>query len=190
MDYYRVSTFKDVNYQKMLLDYQRWFAGRAVIIKTNYRPLAEFKVVFAATDLPHLMGWQKVINRSAYASRILKQINSGTMTVETTRRHQNFPLIKNRLLNYNYLHEIFWLNNPNICVMTSDMKPNPLRLDIVFYKEQSEKSQIVILGLRKKPGLASFVPTTLHTESMKNNRYMRRRRTSIKSMEWLPRRES
>ncbi len=66
--------------------------------------------------------------------------------------------------------------------MTSNIKPNPLRLDIVFLKEFPAED--LILGLREiRPGSRKFTPTTLHTES-KHNRYAKNRRTSMNSIEF------
>lgn len=84
------------------------------------------------------------------------------------------------------MHEIFWDANSNVCVMTSDMKPNPLRLDIVFFKDTSPR-EIVVLGLRRAKGMNYFVPTTLHAEKKRDNQYLLRRKTSITSIKWMPR---
>lgn len=186
MDYYHVKNVNDIDYKKILDDYRRWFSGRIVELTTNYKLLQDFKVIFNDSDLPHLMGWQKIISKRNYAGHIIDLVDSGAFTVKTSRKNQNFPRIKNRLLNYNFMHEIFWDANSNVCVMTSDMKPNPLRLDIVFFKDTSPR-EIVVLGLRRAKGMNYFVPTTLHAEKKRDNQYLLRRKTSITSIKWMPR---
>lgn len=186
MEYYHVKSVKDINYQKILNDYRKCFSGRVARLTTNYKLLENFSVLFSDNDLPHLMGWQKVIDRRNYAGRIINLVDNGQFTFTISRKHHNFFKIKNRLLHYNFLHEVFWEDDPNVCVMTSDMKPNPLKLDIVFFKH-TQPSEIVVLGLRRDKNMNFFVPTTLHTEVSKNNTYLRRRKTNIKTITWLPR---
>lgn len=186
MNYYHVSSLKDINYKRILDDYRFYFSGRVAELTTNYKLLQDFKVRFSDSDLPHLMGWQKVVNKRNYAGRLIKLVDDNKLTLENSRKHHNFIKIKSRMLNYNFLHEIFWEKDPNVCVMTSNMKPNPLKLDIVFFKNTKPR-EIVILGLRRAKGMNFFVPTTLHTEVSKNSPYLLRRKTSIKSIKWLPR---
>lgn len=186
MNYYHINGLKDINYKKILEDYRRFFSGRAAELKTNYKLIEDFKVLFSDSDLPHLMGWQKIVNKKNYAGRLIKLVDNNELTLENSRRHYNFNKVKSRMLNYNFLHEVFWENDPNVCVMTSDMKPNPLKLDIVFFKNTNPR-EIVVLGLRRAKGMNFFVPTTLHTEVSKNSLYLLRRKTSIKSIKWLPR---
>lgn len=167
----------------MLDDYRRWFSGRLIVLKTNYKLLKHFTVVFNERDLPHLMGWEKIVDKESFAKHIIKLVDSQRLTFQNSRHHRNFYKIKSRMLNYNFLHEVFWKNNPDVCVMTSSMKPNPLRLDIVFVKNTNPR-EIVVLGLRKRKSMDSFVPTTLHTESARNNPYLLRRKTRIVAAHW------
>lgn len=62
------------------------------------------------------------------------------------------------------------------------MKPNRLRLDIVFVYNKANES--VVLGFRKDRIMDYFVPTTLHTEKL-DNQYNHRRRTRITNMKWI-----
>lgn len=185
MDYYHVNSVTDINYKKMLDDYHNYFSGRIAELTTNYKLLLDFKVLFSDSDLPHLMGWQKVVDKKNYAGHIIQLMDNKKLTLTSSRKHHNFNKIKNRLLNYNFLHEVFWEADPNVCVMTSDMKPNPLKLDIVFFKNTKPR-EIVVLGLRRAKGMNYFVPTTLHTEVSRNNPYLLRRKTSVRSITWLP----
>lgn len=185
MEYYQVRKANDINYKDILKDYRQWFSGRIAIVQTNYKPLASFKVYFSDTDLPHLLGWEKVVHKKAYATRLLQLVDQGLLTYQSSRKDQNFNRIKTRLLNYNFLHDIFWDRSQNVCIMAMNMKPNRLRLDVVFYKHTKPR-EIVVLGLRRNKNMDHFIPTTLHTESAKNNAYLLQRKTSIKSIEWLP----
>lgn len=68
--------------------------------------------------------------------------------------------------------------------MTRDMKPNNMKLDVVFYEEKTE--EFVVLGLRKEIDAEYFVLTTLYTTGKSNCPYNYRRKTNIKSIEWQP----
>lgn len=102
MNYYRVNSLKDINYKKILDDYRSCFSGRVVELTTNYKLLQDFKVRFSDSDLPHLMGWQKVVNKRNYAGRLIKLVDDNKLTLENSRKHHNFIKIKSRMLNYNF----------------------------------------------------------------------------------------
>ena len=108
MDYYHVNSVTDINYKKMLDDYHNCFSGRIAELTTNYKLLLDFKVLFSDSDLPHLMGWQKVVDKKNYAGHIIQLMDNKKLTLTSSRKHHNFNKIKNRLLNYNFLHEVFW----------------------------------------------------------------------------------
>lgn len=184
MRHIEINKFIDINYLEILDDYQQNFAGKKICIYTNYKVLDKFLVSFDILNLPHLMGWQKIMDKGAYSSNIIKMIKNTDLTLSNSRRHSNFFKIKDRLLNYTFLYDIFYSESDNICVMTSNMKPNKLKLDIVFYKEKDPK-HIVVLGLRKNKESTYFVPTTLHVELTKNNPYLYRRKTKIERLEWI-----
>ena len=80
MDYYHVKNVNDIDYKKILDDYRRWFSGRIVELTTNYKLLQDFKVIFNDSDLPHLMGWQKIISKRNYAGHIIDLVDSGAFT--------------------------------------------------------------------------------------------------------------
>lgn len=184
MKHYEVKNSFQINYKKILDDYRKNFSNRRALIRTNYKPLEEFIVTFNTRDLPHLMGWEKIVDKRSYANNIVKLIDNEKLIYSNSRHHRNFHKIKDRMFNYEFLYEIFWEHNHDVCVMTSDMKPNPQKLDIVFFKQSSPR-EIIVLGLRKRYNMESFVPTTLHTESIKGNQYLLRRRTRIKSIQWI-----
>ena len=171
----------DINFLDILNDYKTLFNGKRVSIETNYKKISNFKVHFNTRDLPHLMGWDKIVDKKSNATNLIKFVSKESLTLETSKNHRKFHEAKNRMLNYNFIHDIFIHKNVNVCVMTSDMKPNPQRLDIVFYREKQHEA--VMLGLRKEEKMGYFVPTTLHTPKLQNN-YNGRRRTSIKTIDW------
>lgn len=171
----------DINFLDILNDYKIMFNGKRVSIETNYNHLSNFKVHFNTKDLPHLMGWDKIVSKKSRATHLIKHIETESLTYETSKSHHRFNESKKRMLNYNFIHDIFIHKNLNVCVMTTDMRPNPQRLDIVFYREKQHEA--VILGLRKEEKMGYFVPTTLHTPTLQNN-YNGRRRTSIRTMNW------
>jgi len=181
--YLQILSVSDINYKAILQDYRNHFHGNAVAVETNFKPLERFKVVFNERDLPHLMGWEKISkNGTGSATKIIRAIDHDDFTLERTKAHHNFNKIKTRMLHYNFLYDVFLEKNINACVMTSDMKPNRLRLDIVFYQEI--KNEAIILGLRKDKHMDVFVPTTLHTETLKNP-YHFRRRSRVKRISWI-----
>lgn len=179
-----INSLKDIDYYKILNDYRDNFSDKIALITTNYKKLSEFKVSFDEKNLPHLMGWQKVSGKNSSATSIIRMIESYKFIFSKTRHNPEFFRIKDRLLNYEFLYDVFYQEDTNVCVMTRDMKPNPLKLDIVFYKIKDPK-RIVVLGLRRNKNTDYFVPTTLHVEKNKNNQYLNRRKTNIKNLEWL-----
>ena len=67
-------------------------------------------------------------------------------------------------------------------VVTRDMIPNTMKLDIVFMKDNKNKD--IILGLRKDMNTDYYVPTTLYQVKGKNNPFRYRKRTFIKKIYW------
>lgn len=177
----KIETFNDINYRKILEDYEYHFCQTMAIIHTNYKKLESFNVYFESKQLPHLMGWDKILNSKLQPKRINSLIKKGEITVESTRKHKNFNEAKRRMTSYNYFHNIFIWQKEKICVMTNDMSPNSMKLDVVFYKEN--RREATILGLRKAGKMDYFVPTTLHNRSLRNP-FAKRRRTFIKSVDW------
>ncbi|WP_204121493.1 MULTISPECIES: PBECR4 domain-containing protein [Levilactobacillus] len=178
-----ISSGTDIDFKMILEDYRACFSGHKVHLTTNYNQLSQFDIVFSENQLPHLMGWEKVKGRgSKSASAIITEVDSGTWTLSDAKKNQRWHEAKKRMLNYNIMHRIFLDQDLVPMVLTSDMKPNRLKLDIVFVANKAHES--VILGFRKSKDKDFFVPTTLHTESL-NNSYNLRRRTKISSLEWV-----
>ena len=178
-----IGSSADIDFKMILEDYRTCFSGHKIHITTNYNQLSQFNIVFSENQLPHLMGWEKIKSKgSKSASAIIKAVESETWTVKDAKKNQRWHEAKKRMLNYNILHRIFLDQDLVPMVLTSDMKPNRLKLDVVFVANRVHES--VILGLRKAKGSDIFVPTTLHTEVL-NNEYNSRRRTIIKSLKWI-----
>ncbi|WP_051258569.1 PBECR4 domain-containing protein [Atopococcus tabaci] len=177
----KIRGLSDINYYNLLEDYKKHFCGNLVTFETNYKLLESFDVFFEPKQLPHLLGWDKILSSKMGAGKIIKLVEGEKITLESTRKHHRFPEARKRMENYNFLHEIFIHTSQKVCIMTRDMKPNSMKLDIVFYKE--DEKEATILGLRKDYRMDYFVPTTLHTKSL-NNQFSRRKRTSIKKVIW------
>lgn len=171
---------KEINYKNILSDFQKNFDNKVCVIETNYKKLNQIKVLFKTTQLPHLMGFHKITNGSA--TKIIKRINDESFTFENTKHHPNFFQIQDRLLGYSFLKEIFYDHKTEVMIVTRDMKPNTMRLDIVFFK--NEKNKDIILGLRKESNTPYFVPTTLYKTKTSRNLFRNRRRTKINKIYW------
>lgn len=172
----------NINFKALLEDYRQNFANKRVRITTNYNLLSSVDISFSENNFPHLMGWQKVINKNNSSKKIIQKVDNGNFNLKIAQRHYKWNDIKSRMVNYNVLHDIFLEQNVNVFVLTRDMKPNNLNLDIAFVINKEKES--VILGFRKNRSNDLFFPTTLHTENL-HNQYNRRRRTRITSMKWI-----
>ena len=84
MNYYHVNNVNDINFKNILNDYRQCFSGRIAKLTTNYKLLNDFKVLFSDSDLPHLMGWQKVVNKGKYAGNIIKLVDNNKLTFESS----------------------------------------------------------------------------------------------------------
>ncbi|WP_300558729.1 PBECR4 domain-containing protein [Companilactobacillus sp.] len=175
-----VANEQDINFKAMMEDYSHNFAGRMVRVETNYNLLSSFVVSFNIRDFPHLMGWNKL--RRKRATELIKDVQQFRLTKDNSRSNHNWHQVSQRMLSYNFLHRIFYDQDIDACVLTRDMKPNRLKLDIVFLHER--KKDCIVLGLRKSKNQNVFVPTTLHVEKL-NNEYEYRRKTRINKIEWV-----
>jgi len=175
-----ISNEKDINFKNILNDYRDNFAGHTVKVETNYNLLSSFRISFNLSDLPHLMGWNKLSRKRA--TELIKDVDNLKLTKESARKNHYWHQVSQRMMSYNFLNRIFLDQDIDACVLTSDMKPNKLKLDIVFMFSRSK--DCVVFGLRKPSNMDTFVPTTLHVEPL-NNPYKYRRKTSVKNISWL-----
>ena len=104
------------------------------------------------------------------------------MTAQNIRKHHNFGSqdIKNRILLYPFLYEVFTDQKIKVCIPMENEKPNPMKLDCVFTK--MGRKEEIILGLRRDHEDGIFKPTTLH--SNKRPRYTLMKRSKVKSIIW------
>ncbi|WP_054690897.1 PBECR4 domain-containing protein [Fructilactobacillus florum] len=103
-----ISDESSIDFKEMLNDYRHLFAGRKVVITTNYNLLSELVIYFDVNNLPHLMGWSKVRNKNKSATRIIKDIDCGKFTKKSAKKSPLWEDIRKRNLNYNLLHRIFF----------------------------------------------------------------------------------
>lgn len=175
-----ISNIDDINFKDILIDYKNIFDGHHVKVETNYNLLSSFIISFNLNDLPHLMGWNKLSRRRA--TQIIKDVNELKLTKQSSRSNHNWHQVSQRMLSYNFLTRIFLDQDIKVCILTRDMKPNRLKLDIVFTYPRTK--DCIVFGLRKPKNRDEFIPTTLHIEPL-NNPYKYRRKTTVKKIEWL-----
>ncbi|WP_260442636.1 MULTISPECIES: PBECR4 domain-containing protein [Listeria] len=182
-NFYLCCETNHIHLLNILNDYIDNFHNKDIVIHTNYKKLEVIKIHFHKNDLPHLLGWDKSSSLNS-AKKICDAISKEKITHKSIKKHHRYSESKKRMLQYNFLHEIFFHGGINACVMTMDMKPNNMNLDVVFYEEKIE--EFVVLGLRKRIDTGFFVLTTLHTTGKSNCPYNYRRKTRIKFIEWQP----
>ena len=178
----KIETYKDVVLKDLLNDYRCTFHKHTCKLKTNYKKLPEFEIFFHEDGVPHLLGLHYV-STIKYASGIIKDIDSGKMTSKSIQKQPNFGEkdLRNRILLYPFLHDVFVDQKLKICVPVENMKPNPLRLSCVFTELRGKEE--VILGLRKDKTDGMFKPTTLH--SNKHLKYTKMKPSKIEEIEWV-----
>ena len=175
-----IDSQKDINFKAMLDDYTSNFAGKRVEVRTNYNLLSSFVISFNRNDFPHLMGWNKL--RKKRATLLLSDVDNLRLTKENSRTNNKWHEVSQRMLSYNFLHRIFYDQDIEACVVTRDMKPNRLLLDIVFLYPRTK--DCIVFGLRKAKDRNEFIPTTLHIERLRND-YELRRKTRVNQIKWI-----
>lgn len=178
--YLQINNIEDVDFQSILNDYIDIFTRQYIVIETNYKKLSEIKIVFAKHDIHHLLGFHKIQDSDINATKTLSKILEGTLNLENARRHPNFGEVKNRLINYNFLHHCFVDQSVKLCVVVNS-PPNPQGLSVVFIDKH--KNENVLLGLKKARGRDYYVPATLYVMN-DSNVYTRKRRSNVKSISW------
>lgn len=173
--------YNDVVLANILNDYRCNFHGKSCRVLTNFKGLSQFEVAFYEEGLPHLIGLHYV-GKNKVGNRILQDIDSGKMTSQTIRNHHNFGAqdIKNRIMLYPFLYEVFTDQKIKVCVPMENERLNPMKLDCVFTKMRSKEE--IVLGLRRDRKDGIFKPTTLH--SNKRPRYTLMKRSKVKSIIW------
>lgn len=176
------SNYGEVDLQELFTDFHQNFHERTCLVSTNYAQLRQFKVSFFDDGLPHLLGLHYVIHQRA-GSRIHRMIQNGEVTSSSIQRHSNFGQkdIKNRIMLYPFLYDVFFEKKIKVCVPTENMKPNPLRLSCVFTEKRNREE--VVLGLRRDKIDGIFKPATLHMS--KYMTYSKMKCSKITAIQWL-----
>ncbi|MDG3141466.1 PBECR4 domain-containing protein [Streptococcus suis] len=168
-----------MNLKDIVDDYELNFCNKKCEITTNYKELPTFLVYFEINDLYHLLGIHKLKTKYR-ATNWIKAVKSDSFILSKYSKHPNFREVIPRINNYNFLYEIFYQFQVNVCVLEKDLSRNTMELSIVFYKDDSKK--IVVIGL-KKDRTGVFRVATLHES--RTNKYKSIRYTMIKSINWL-----
>lgn len=178
--YLQINSLYDVNFQEILNDYIENFTKRYLIIETNYKKVPNIDIRFDKRDIHHLLGLHKVQDSNINATNTLSKILEGTLTINSIKKHHQFDEIKNRLLNYNFLHHCFINQSVKLCIIVKN-KPNPQQLDVIFIDKYNNKN--VLLGFKKARGRNYYVPSTMY-EVNNSSVYLRKARSNIKTITW------
>lgn len=178
-----MKSYRDVVLIRILDDYRCNFHGKSCVITTNYVGLKEFTVSFHEDDLPHLIGLHYV-SKERRAGKIIKEIDNGKLTAKSIMNHSEFGAkdIKNRILLYPFIHEVFVKQSIKLCVPMENVKPNNMKLICVFTKWDSNLKEEIILGLKRDHQNGIFKIATLH--SRKKAHYTCLKCSKVLSMIW------
>lgn len=179
-EYLKINSLSDVDFQSILNDYIEFFTRRYIKLGTNYKKVSEIEIRFAKHDIHHLLGLHKVQDSNVNATRTLTKILEGTLTVDSIKNHSEFNDIRNRLINYNFLHHCFIDQSIKLCVIVQN-EPNPQKLSVVFI--DNYRNLNFLLGLKKARGRDFYVPATMY-EMNDSSVYQKKRRSNINSMTW------
>ncbi|AXP51772.1 hypothetical protein M6K188_0401 [Staphylococcus aureus] len=178
--YLKINSENDVDLQDILNDFINCFCKGYVEIKTKYKLLPIFKINFHKNNLPHLLGLHYT-HKKVSAKKIIGRIAEGKITHESIKKHYEYSNIKDRLINYNFLHKCFIDKEIRLCVIVPKNSINPQKIDVAFIDDKT--SQVMILGLRKSNNNDFYSPATMYVLG-KNSSYRRMRRTHVISIEW------
>ncbi|GJF55836.1 PBECR4 domain-containing protein [Staphylococcus argenteus] len=178
-NYYKVQNINDINLQMLLSDYIENFTRQKLIIHTTYDKLKEIEVRFNKRNIHHLLGLHKVHNNNA--TKTLQNILEGKLTIKEIKKHHNFGEIRNRLLNYNFLHKCFIDKEIKLCIIPQEKNKNPQRLAVVFIDYYNDVNMLI--GLKLDNSQNYYIPATMY--QMNNSSiYNRTKRTRITKIEW------
>lgn len=180
-DYYRVEKINDIDLQMLLNDYIDFFTKRKLIVKTTYFKLEQFEIRFNKRDIHHLLGFHKVKNKNVNATKTLQLILEGKLTIKDIKTHHNFGEIRNRLLNYNFLHKCFIDQEINLCVIPKEKRKNPQSLAVLFIDDYNNINMMI--GLKLDKSGRYYVPATMY-QINDSSVYQRTKRTRITNMWW------
>lgn len=164
---------------EILNDYKINFCNRMCCIETTYKEMKFIHVYFSKTDLHHLLGLHKIL--SGNATQIIRGIEDGNITKNQIKKHKNFGMIRSRIDNYKFIHEVFFKKNVELCIVEKDITSNTMFLNLIIYKKKGY--EIVVLGLKKSNKTDIYYLATLHKTY--ENKYQNARKTKIINIKWL-----
>ncbi|UXR54474.1 PBECR4 domain-containing protein [Staphylococcus schleiferi] len=180
-DYYKVEKINDINLQMLLNDYIEVFTKRKLIVKTSYFKLEQLEIRFNKRDIHHLLGFHKIQNKKVNATKTLQLILEGNLTISEIKAHHNFGEIRNRLLNYNFLHKCFINQEISLCVIPKESSKNPQNLSVLFIDKYNNINMMI--GLKLDSRGRYYVPATMY-QINDSSIYQRTKRTRITNMWW------
>lgn len=180
-NYYLVSNINEINLQMIVNDYIHFFTNQKLIIRTTYKKLEKIEVRFNKRDIHHLLGFHKVQERNNNATKTLQNILEGKLTIDSIKKHPNFGEMRNRLLNYNFLHKCFIEKEIKLCIIPVDSNRNPQKLSVVFVDYYNNTN--MLLGLKSDYTNTYYIPATMY--QMNNSSiYNKTKRTKIIDISW------
>ena len=180
-DYYEIENINDIDLRMLLNDYIEFFTKRKLIVKTSYNKLEKFEVRFSKRDIHHLLGFHKVQDSKNNATKTLQGILGGKLTVKEIKKHRRFGEIRNRLLNYNFLHKCFIDQEVKLCVIPKESRKNPQELAVIFIDYHRDINMLI--GLKLDTRGIYYVPATMY-QINDSSAYHRTKRTRIIEMVW------
>ncbi|MBJ6292105.1 hypothetical protein JGU37_03935 [Staphylococcus aureus] len=180
-DYYKVEKIDDIDLQMLLNDYIEFFTKRKLIVKTTYYKLEQFEIRFNKRDVHHLLGFHKIQNKKVNATKTLQLILEGNLTIKDIKKHHNYGEVRNRFLNYNFLHKCFINQEVDLCVIPKEERKNPQNLAVVFIDHHNDVNMMIGLKLDKTGSY--YVPATMY-QINNSSIYQRTKRTKITNMCW------
>ena len=178
-NYYKIDNINDIDLQMLLSDYIENFTRQKLIITTTYDKLKEIEIRFNKRNIHHLLGLHKVQNNNA--TKTLQNILEGKLTINVIKKHHNYGEIRNRLLNYNFLHKCFINKEIKLCVIPKGKNKNPQQLSVVFIDYYNDINMLI--GLKLDYSQSYYVPATMY-QINDSNIYNRTPKTRITQIEW------
>lgn len=166
-----------------LTKYHNQFVGKRILLTTNIKSLSEIEIRFFDTDLPHLLGLQKLVRVSGSSTKIIQQIQQQTLQLSHITADPNFSEVAARFEHFDFIRQIFYDEIPAF-VNISDMKPKRLgNVNLIFFEFINRNREIVVFGLApSKQGY--YVPATLHVRRGQDS-FTQTRKAQVLSLDWL-----
>lgn len=169
------------NLKILLENYNENFAGKTVEMTSNYKKIPCFRIKMETNNLPHLLGLHYCVKGKS-ATDICTMINSGLLRYEQVKATDEFKVynIKSRIESYVYLEEFLKNAEGRVFYPTENLKPNPMKLVIVFSERKSTGE--VVLGCKRDVQEEAFRLATLHYS--RKRKYTEMKSSKILSVKW------